>query len=165
MKNVLSILVVMLFASPIMAQSNKEDIAIIQEIFGKEKKELVILYMAIPEDKKTAFWAMYDQYEDARKALGRQRIALIEAYAESYETLDNKKSDSLMNRRMKWTADYAAMQKKYYTNISKIIGARSASKFIQLEDYLENNIRLAIQESIPFIDELDKSKVKQTTQQ
>jgi len=33
-----------------------------------------------------------------------------------------------------------------------------ASKFIQLEDYIENCIRLSIQEEIPFIGELDKTK-------
>jgi hypothetical protein len=33
-------------------------------------------------------------------------------------------------------------------------------KFFQLEDYLENIIRLGIQDSIPFIGELDASKIK-----
>jgi hypothetical protein len=141
------------------AQSNKEDVEIIQNIFGKEKKELVQSYMTIPEDKKTEFWTLYDKYEIERKNLGKERIALIESYANSYETLDDKKAVELMSQKMKWLDNYSKFQKKYYGSVSKLLGGRQASKFFQLEDYIENNIRVFIQESIPFIDELDKSKV------
>jgi hypothetical protein len=163
MKNLLSLLI--LFSSVAMAQSNKEDVEIIQNMFGKQKKELVQAYMTIPEDKKPAFWSLYDQYEADRKTLGKERIALIDAYAADYATLDDKKASDLMNRKMKWLGDYAKLQKKYYDSMSKIIGGLQASKFFQLEDYLENNIRLFIQENIPFIDELDKTKVKSTMEQ
>lgn len=144
------------------AQSNKEDIAILQSIFGKNKKELVQAYMTIPAEKNAAFWTLYDEYEVERNALGRERISMIEAYANAYMNLDDKTSNDLMNRKLKWVSDYSKMQKKYYGKFVKVIGATQASKFIQLEDYIENNIRLVIQESIPFVDELDKSKLKES---
>ena len=50
------------------------------------------------------------------------------------------------------------LQKKYFDKMSKTIGGKQAAKFFQLEDYLENNIRLGIQESIPFIEQLDNTK-------
>jgi len=165
MKNLLSLAILMLISGVTFAQSNKEDVEIIQNMFGKQKKELVQVYMTIPEDKKPAFWSLYDQYETDRKILGKERIALIDAYAADYATLDDKKSSDLMNRKLKWLGDYAKLQKKYYDSMSKIIGGLQASKFFQLEDYLENNIRLFIQENIPFIDELDKTKLKAATDQ
>lgn len=165
MKNLLGLSILMLFSSVTMAQSNKEDVEIILNMFGKQKKELVQMYMTIPEDKKAGFWTMYDQYETDRKLLGKERIALIEAYANDYATMDDKKASDLMNRKMKWLGDYSKMQKKHYDIMSKQIGGLQASKLFQLEDYLENNIRLAIQESIPFIDELDKTKLKEAMEQ
>ena len=162
MKKLIVLAILGLFSLSTFAQSNKEDIAIIQSMFGKNKKELVQLYMTIPAEKNDAFWKMYDEYEASRTALGRERIALIEAYANAYMSLDDKTSDDLMSRKLKWVADYSKMQKKYYGSFSKLIGATQASKFIQLEDYIENNIRLIIQESIPFIDELDKTKLKES---
>lgn len=162
MNNLLGLVVLLMFSSVAMAQSNKEDVEIIQNMFGKQKKELVQVYMTIAEDKKSAFWSLYDQYEADRKSLGKERIALIDAYAADYATLDDKKASDLMNRKMKWLGDYTKLQKKYYDSMSKIIGGMQASKFFQLEDYLENNIRLYIQENIPFIDELDKTKIKST---
>jgi len=165
MKNLLGLSILLLFSSIAMAQSNKEDIEIIQNMFGKEKKELIQVYMTIPEDKKASFWTLYDQYETDRKSLGKERFALIEAYAKDYATLDDKKAGALMDRKMKWQGDYVKLQKKYYDSMTKVIGGLQASKFFQLEDYLENNIRLYIQENIPFIDELDKTKLKEATKQ
>jgi hypothetical protein len=165
MKHLVSVALFAFFGLVAGAQSNKEDIAIIQSMFGKAKKDLVIQYMAIPADKAEAFWKIYDEYEAARSALGRERIKLIEDYANAYLSLDDKTSSDLMNRKLQWVTDYNKLQKKYFGSISKVIGGAQASKFIQLEDYIENNIRLAIQENIPFIDELDKTKLKQATQQ
>jgi AAA+ ATPase superfamily predicted ATPase len=165
MKHVSSFVVFFFISSIVFAQSNKEDIDIIQSMFGKQKKELMQAYMTIPEDKKAGFWTLYDQYEADRKALGRERIAMIEAYANEYATMDDKKASELMNRKMKWVGDYAKFQKKYYDLMAKQIGGLQASKFMQLEDYLENNIRLYIQDQIPFIDELDKTKIQSSVQQ
>lgn len=165
MKRFFSFVFFSCLASLALAQSNKEDVDIIQSMFGKQKKELVQVYMTIPEDKKAGFWTLYDQYESDRKALGRERIALIESYANEYATLDDKKASDLMNRKMKWTGDYAKFQKKYFDLMVKQIGGLQASKFFQLEDYLENNIRLFIQDQIPFIDELDKTKIQSTMKQ
>ena len=165
MKQIFGFFVFVFFSSFVMAQSNKEDVDIIQSVFGKQKKELVQMYMTLPEDKRAGFWTLYDQYEADRKALGRERIALIESYANDYATLDDKKASDLMNRKLKWTGDYAKFQKKYFDLMMKQIGGLQASKFFQLEDYLENNIRLFIQDQIPFIDELDKTKLQAPVKQ
>jgi hypothetical protein len=130
----------------------------IQNMFGKEKKEIVAAGMNIPTDKQAAFWGLYDEYEDARKSLGRERIELIKSYADKYATLDDKTADALMKQKMTWLNNYSKMQGKYYKKMSKLVGGMNASRFFQLEDYLENNIRLGIQESIPFIGELDKTR-------
>ena len=102
MKKLFVIAVSFLLSTSMFAQSNKEDVDLIQSIFGKEKKELVQVYMTIPEAQSAKFWALYDTYETARKKLGQERIKLIEAYATNYETLDNKKATELVTKRLAW---------------------------------------------------------------
>lgn len=148
-----------LLSTSMFAQSNKEDVDLIQSIFGKEKKELVKAYMTIPEAQNAKFWALYDQYETARKKLGQERIKLIEDYANNYEKLDNKKASELVTKKLAWADKYTKFQQTYFTKFSGIIGGLQAAKFIQLEDYIESCIRVSIQEEIPFIGELDKTKV------
>jgi hypothetical protein len=159
MKKLIVLSMAFIFSASLFAQSNKEDIDLIQSIFGKEKKELVQVYMTIPEAQAAKFWTLYDTYEDARKKLGKERIALIEAYATNYETLDNKKATELVTKKLAWADKYTKFQQSYFTKFSAVIGGLQAAKFIQLEDYIENCIRLSIQEDIPFIGELDKTKM------
>jgi len=165
MKKVLIFIVALIYSAVLVAQSNKEDIAMIQAMFGKEKKELVKEYMTIPDNQTAKFWTLYDEYEDKRKALGRERISLIESYAKDYNALDAKKATALMTKKFAWTQKYTQFQQTYFTKFSTVIGGLQASKFIQLEDYLENNIRLAIQDQIPFIGELDKKKLPASSAQ
>jgi hypothetical protein len=159
MKKLIVIAVASLLSTCMFAQSNKEDVDLIQSIFGKEKKELVQVYMTIPEAQSAKFWTLYDEYETARKKLGQERIKLIEAYATNYEKLDSKKATDLVTKKLAWADKYTKFQQSYFTKFSAVIGGLQAAKFIQLEDYIENCIRLSIQEEIPFIGELDKSKV------
>ena len=158
MKKLIVIAVASLLSTCMFAQSNKEDVDLIQSIFGKEKKELVQVYMTIPEAQSAKFWTLYDEYETARKKLGQERIKLIEAYATNYETLDSKKASDLVTKKFAWADKYTKFQQLYFTKFSAIIGGLQAAKFFQLEDYIENCIRVSIQEEIPFIGELDKTK-------
>jgi hypothetical protein len=158
MKKLILMTAAFILTANLFGQSNKEDIELIQSIFGKEKKELVNIYMTIPEAQKAKFWSLYDTYEDSRKALGKERVALIEAYATHYETLDDKKASELVAKKLDWTDKYTKFQQSYFAKFTAVIGGLQAAKFIQLEDYIENCIRLSIQEDIPFIGELDKTK-------
>jgi hypothetical protein len=158
MKRLITMIAAFMLTANLFAQSNKEDIDLIQAMFGKDKKEVVSYYMTIPDAQKTKFWALYDEYETARKKLGRERITLIENYANDYATMDDKKASDLTIKKMAWTERYTKFQQSYFTKFSAVIGGMQASKLIQLEDYIENCLRIKIQEEIPFIGELDKSK-------
>jgi hypothetical protein len=160
MKKLFSLIAFSLFTVMAVAQVTKEDVDVIQTAFGKEKEELVKKYMAIPLELDAAFWSTYDKYEEERKSLGREKMALIEEYVKGYDGLDDKKAAELMTKKLKMGESYGKLQKKYFDAMTKVIGGKNAAKFFQLEDYLENIIRLGIQESIPFIDELDASKIK-----
>jgi hypothetical protein len=160
MKKLFSLIAFSLFTVMAVAQVTKEDVDVIQTAFGKEKEDLVKKYMAIPLELDAAFWSTYDKYEEERKSLGREKMALIEEYVKGYDGLDDKKAAELMTKKLKMGESYGKLQKKYFDAMTKVIGGKNAAKFFQLEDYLENIIRLGIQESIPFIDELDASKIK-----
>ena len=134
------------------AQSNKEDIDLIQSIFGKEKKAIVDAYMKISPDKAAAFWSLYDEFEAERKALGRERIQILDDYVNSMDNLTNDKASSLMNKAIANEAAMPKLYKKYYSKFSKATSAIDAAKFMQLEFYIQSLVRTRIQEEVPLID-------------
>ena len=138
------------------AQSNKEDVDIIQSVFGKEKKALVASFVKVDAAKSDAFWKLYDEYETSRKQLGKQRIALLEKYANNYATLDDATTDQIMKETQSLQVKTDKLIVQYYDKIKKAAGAKTAGQFYQLEAYLLTMIRATILESIPFLGELDE---------
>ena len=98
MKKLLFIFTALLVAGIANAQSNKEEIDLIQSVFGMEKKALVADFMKIDGSKADAFWKLYDEYEVQRKELGKKRIDLMEQYANNYNSMPAEAAD-------KWMAD------------------------------------------------------------
>ena len=154
MKNILIILAV--FVSGIaVAQSNSEEVDFVQSIYGKEKKMIMADFVQVDEAKKDAFWALYDEYEGKRKALGRQRIALLEKYADGYLDMDDASTSAIINETISLGAKTDKLIATYFKKINKVAGTKPAAQFYQLEIFLLSEVRAAILESIPFIGELD----------
>jgi hypothetical protein len=152
------LLAAMLFTSAAFSQSNKEDVDIIQAAYGKSKKDLVNEYMKLTEPKAAAFWKLYDEYEVERKALGREKIRLIEDYANNLKGLTDAKADELMKAAIENNLNMEKLYKKYYDKFSVVLGGVMAAKFMQMEVYLQTVVRSAVQEEIPFIHEMDETK-------
>lgn len=158
MKKLLVLLVLTVSANVFAQSSEKDDVAMIQSAYGKTKTELVNEYMALSAADKAAFQPIYDSYESERKALGRKKFDIIKDYADSYSTLTDAKADQLINAVMDNNMQMEKLYDKTYKKAKKAIGALNAAKFIQLEVYFQTSVRGEIQDSIPFIGELEKSK-------
>lgn len=157
MKKVSGFLISLFISGVALAQSNKEDVDIIQSVLGKEKKALVADFLKLEANPKTdAFWKLYDAYETERKALGRQRIALLEKYAAQYGTTDDAQMDQLMKETQSLQGKTDKLIVKYYDKIKKECSVKTAAQFYQLEAYFLSVIRASILNSIPFIGELNE---------
>ncbi len=154
MKNAL--LLIALFVSSLsFAQSNTEDLDLIQSLYGMEKKAIVADFISLQGDQANAFWTLYDAYEMERKAYGKERVALLERYAYNYGTLDDATTDEIIKEMNKLGAKTDKLISKYYGKMKKPAGVKAAAQFVQIEAYLLSVIRASILEEIPFIGELD----------
>jgi hypothetical protein len=158
MRTLITLTFVFSLAGSAFAQSNKEDVDIIQSVFGKEKKAIVASFVQVDATTQAAFWSLYDEYEAERKSLGKDRIALLERYAQNYATLDDATTDKIITDLTKLQASTDKLVVKYYGKMKKAAGVKAAAQFYQLEAYLLTMIRAAILDSIPMIGELDSMK-------
>ena len=150
MKKVILLVSALILTAGIKAQSNKEEIDLMQSVYGMEKKAMVEEFVKVDPAQKAAFWQVYDEYETARKDLGKRRIELLEQYADSYDRLTNETADA-------WTKEVLDLSKKtdalivsYYNKIKKVTNPIVALQFYQIEGYILSGIRLKILGEIPF---------------
>lgn len=135
------------------SQTVNDEIQLIQSAFGMEKRALVTEYMNLSEAEAAAFWPVYQQYEEERRANARERIKIVSDYAENFENLNDSMLDDLVKRRLKVDSNRTKLHAKYYKRFKKATSATTAAKFLQLDDYLQSTILLALMEGIPFIGE------------
>ena len=134
------------------SQTNKEEVDLMQAAFGMDKKAIVTDFVKPSATQKDAFWKLYDEYETQRKDLGKQRIVLLNQYAEQYLTMTGEQADV-------WTRKVIDLQKKtdnlivtYYGKVKAISDGIVATQFYQIENYILTGIRAEILENVPFLE-------------
>jgi hypothetical protein len=152
MKKYILLAAASLMATFTYAQSNKEEVDLMQAAFGMDKKAAVAEFVKPSPAQKDAFWKLYDEYETQRKELGKQRITLLEEYAGKYKTMTSEQADA-------WTKKIMDLQKKtdnlITTFYGKVRGATDgivALQFYQMENYILSAIRAQILEQVPFVE-------------
>lgn len=148
----------MVLAFTSFAQSNSDEVALLQSAFGMSKQEMVKNYMKLNETEATAFWTIYEDYEAARKEMGKKRIANIMDYANNYSKLTDEKAAQLINTSFSVQGEFLKLQQKTFKKISKSISPMRAAQFTMLEAFIENSIRAEILDEIPLIGEFDTKK-------
>jgi len=133
------------------AQSNKEEVDLVQSIFGMEKKAVVADFIKVDATQKDAFWTLYDAYEVARKENGKQRIYLMEQYAKNYEKMTNEMAAAWTKDVIKLGAATDKLIVTYQKKISKATNPVVALQFYQMEQYFLTAIRSSILNDIPFV--------------
>jgi hypothetical protein len=138
------------------SQSNKEEVDLVQSVFGMEKKAMAAEFIKVEGAQKDAFWRLYDEYETKRKELGKKRIDLLARYADSYSTLDDASTDVIIKDMISLQTANDKLLSGYYKKMKKEAGVKPAAQFFQFEGYILSKIRSEIMENIPLIGEFDK---------
>ena len=154
MKTLLTFALLM-FSCFVFAQSNKEEVDLVQSVFGMEKKAIVAEFIKLEGAQKDAFWTAYDEYEAKRKDLGKKRIDLLNKYAANYASLDDATTDGIIKDVIRLQGETDQLIATYYNKVKKGSGVKAAAQFYQIEGYILSKIRAEIMENIPLIGELE----------
>jgi hypothetical protein len=143
---------IFLFTGLVKAQSNKEEIEIMQAAFGMEKKAMVAEFVQVSPAQKDAFWKLYDEYETQRKAYGKQRLDLLEQYINNYKSMANETADAWMKKTLDLGKKTDALLLNYYKKVKKATNPINALQFYQVEQFILSGIRNQIMGELPFVE-------------
>ena len=133
------------------AQSNKEDVDLLQAALGKDKKALYSEFMILEGAQKDAFWTLYDDYEGKRKEIGKKRIGLLEKYVKGYETMTDADTEASLKEMMSMQSETNGLIDTYTNKMKKTAGLKAAAQFYQLENYVTSVVRAQILANIPVL--------------
>jgi hypothetical protein len=144
------LLLLSLAFSSLNAQSAKEEVDFMQSVFGMEKKALVAEFVKPGASQKDAFWQLYDEYETARKELGKKRVELLLKYEENFYNLSEELAGELLKESLALAKKNDKLVAGYVKKVAKATDPVVAMQFHQVEMYVMSEIRLALSEGLPF---------------
>ena len=152
MKRITLLLVSLIFVTASYAQDyTAEEIAMVQELFGQEKREIIADNIDLTGVNTEAFWKLYDEYETQRQEIGKSKIELLQQYTNRPGNLTNNQASELLGQAV----DLRTAEDKLILNYTKRIGKATSElisvQFYQIEHYISDGIRFSILNNIDFI--------------
>lgn len=138
------------------AQLTPEEMNIVQNMFGTEKRLLIVHSIKLTPSDSIGFWPLYDMYEAERKDVGKKRIDLIASFISKYPAISNEELAVLMDDIIGMENDQQDLMRTYFGKIKKSSSVSVAAQWYQLESYITSAIRFSIQEKLPFVGGMKK---------
>jgi hypothetical protein len=139
-----------------MAQNFKDELDVIQSVWGKNKKALTQDFLQLSPEQATVFGPIYDGYLEARKKITQVRGEAMQTFANKNAQLDDATSKDMVTKLMKNNKNLASLQSKTFKKLSKALSPAKAAQWWQLESYIDAEIRAAILGELPFLEPVKK---------
>ena len=140
------------------AQISQEEIAIIQNLYGMEKRTIYMKVMDLSPGDSVSFWPLYNEYEDDRKDLGTRRIKNMERFTGKYPAISAEELDEIAEEAIDIAEGFLEIQEDYYEKMKEATSTMTAAKFLQLESFLNSVIQSELAVRMPFIGEFHEVK-------
>lgn len=127
------------------------DIQLLRSDVQAQKNQIITRNMQFTESESAAFWPLYRDYSRDQSAIGDERVQLIKDYAHHYDTLDDAKADNMTRRLLNIEAKVVNVRQEYWPKFEKVLGAKRAAKFFQVDNRLTLVVNLQLVSEIPLV--------------
>jgi len=133
------------------AAAQEEYVELLRQDIVTQKTALLTDAMALDAAQSEKFWPIVREYDVERAAIADRRIALIKKYAANYETMTSDMAKEIAEESMKIDESMMKLKKDYFGKVSKALTPVEATRFLQVENFVDNLLRLQTQYELPLI--------------
>jgi Spy/CpxP family protein refolding chaperone len=127
------------------------DIQLLRSDVQAGKNQVIADTMQFTDAESTAFWPVYRDYAHDQQEIGDDRVQLIKDYAKNYDTMDDAKAKDMVQRMINIEDKTLNLREDYWPKFMKVLGAKRAAKFYQVDNRLTLIINLQLTAEIPLI--------------
>jgi hypothetical protein len=116
-----------------------------------DKKQLIALNLSLTETEATKFWPVYDQYAAEMAKSNDEFYTLIKNYAANQKTLTDAEAATMIKRWAGLQVELSQTRLKYIPLVEKVISARKAALFFQIDRRLYALMDLQVSSKLPLL--------------
>jgi hypothetical protein len=133
------------------SQTPEQFIATMKQDVRVSKRQMVSQAM-VPElrpDQVKSFWAVYDRYEKEMSGLFDQSMLLVQRYGAVYNNATSADVQQLADDLFTLEAAKLLVRKRYFAEFTKVLPAKAAARFTQVDFRVDRAIDAKIASEIP----------------
>jgi polyhydroxyalkanoate synthesis regulator phasin len=137
---------------PALAQDKPADnMQILREKIGADKKLLVATNMELTESEAKAFWPVYEKYQQELFLLRSRTLKLIDDYAAAYGKMNNEIAKKLLDEFMRIDALGPKLRQAYLPKFRKVLPEVKVVRYYQIENKINAALMYELAAKIPLI--------------
>jgi Spy/CpxP family protein refolding chaperone len=98
-----------------------------------EKKKLIAMNITFTEQEATKFWPVYDQYAEEMRKVNDEFYKTVMDYATNNSAWTEAQAAAMLTKWSQLQVDQAKTRQKYVPLVEKVISARKAALFFQID--------------------------------
>jgi len=107
--------------------------------------------MQFSADDAAKFWPLYKTYEQTRKGLTDERLAIIKEYAKNYSAMTDAKGLELMQRGLALEERMAAAKRGFLAELQKALPGKSVARFYQVHSRIDMLVAALFAGEVPLV--------------
>ena len=115
-----------------------------------QKVAIITEVMEFTEAEDAKFWPVYREYETELAKINDDRLALVKEYAGSSDTMTDAVANRLALGALDLEGRRHALKVSYYDRFKAVLSAKTAARFLQVENQILLLLDLQIAASLPI---------------
>ena len=141
------------FAIALYAQDSYMEI--VRSTIKTEKKALIAEVMELTDEESSAFWPVYNEFEENMYKLNTDYFNIVMEFADNYENMSAEKATDILNKVSKYSLDKEKLKKKYIKKIMKVLSPQKTLRFMQASSKIEVMIDAQLASEIPLLESIE----------
>jgi hypothetical protein len=142
-------MVCLLLAMPMMALADEAG-ELRKKIIFDQKKLVVMQNMEFTEEEKTAFWPVYQKFQEELFPLNQRTVNLVLAYASVFQSLTDDQAAKIIEEYLTLQDSRQTAMRKYFQEFMKILPAKKVFRYLQIENKMDAVGRYELSREIPL---------------
>jgi hypothetical protein len=116
-----------------------------------EKTLIIAQNIQFTDDEAVEFWALHSDYNNELNKLLDERLQLLNQFAGTYKDMTDKQAADLAGKVFNWEEKRTKLKRTWFKKFSKVVPAKKAAQFFQIENQLNAALDLRLAASLPLI--------------
>jgi hypothetical protein len=117
-----------------------------------EKADIISGSMGFTATQAASFWPLYKKYEEAQKAVGDEKVALIKDYAANAGSISEAKATEMVGRLQGIEDKSLAAKHAFIKSLQGVLPAKQVARYFQVENRIQMLADLGLATQIPLVE-------------